>query len=370
VFSIIALPLHGFKPLRGGVKDATILFMMTDDDNKSPIPFETSEDLPAGEAALIPAEASDSSPDTAGGAPDEEFAGMVVETAESSAPDPELEISEADEVGAVTDDTEVRVRNDAATDELNEDAALSDLAAAVNFDDLVDTSFDVEAALNALMVADMTVAPLEDETTQFGDDETSVMRPTVTSYAPVNYTPNLSMPAPTMLKRGSPGSVIPALFLIGSGAWWTITSAAGIPPDPLLVVAAIVGGLVVILLAQWLGSGRWGRGYLFFALVIAFSAVILLIATQTNTINLVRGYPLFVIGIGAAALLSAVLARPVDRRLFAPSILLMVAGLLGLVVTSGAFPASALTTAAAFAPILAVILIILWVLPLIVRRRN
>jgi hypothetical protein len=346
--------------LRGAVKDATILFMMTDDEQKSPIPFETPDDAPA-ESDIAPPSAAEDAVST----PIEEFADMVVETESDSVDSLDGDEIEDEAVVAVSE-----APDDAVTELTSEDAALSDLAAAVNFDDLVDTSFDVEAALNALMVADMTVAPLDEAVAEFGEDDTTVMRPTVTSYAPVSYIPNLPMPTPTTLRRGSLGSLIPALFLIGLGAWWTITSAAGMPPDPFLIGVAVIGGLVVILLAQWLGSGRWGRGYLFFALLIASSAGILLVAIQTNTINLVRGYPLFVIGIGAAAFLSAILARPVDRRLFAPSILLILAGLLGLVVTSGVFPPSALTTAAAFAPILAIIMIILWVLPLVVRRRN
>lgn len=184
------------------------------------------------------------------------------------------------------------------------------------------------------------------------------------------FEPALPMPPMTRLRRGRLGSIVPALVLIAIGAWLTLTTTAGAPPDPLLVAGAAVGGLVLTLLAQWIATRRWGRGYLFFALLIVLVAGILIFSVQPGGLSLVRGWPLLVIALGLAVILSGLLSRPVYRRLLQPGMILVIVGLLGLIVTSNVLPQRLLTTAATWAPVVAVIVAVLWLLPLVFRRRG
>ena len=179
------------------------------------------------------------------------------------------------------------------------------------------------------------------------------------------------MPPLTTLKRGQLGSVVPALLLIGLGAWLTLTTTSGTPPDPLLVAAVVVGGIVVSLLAQWLGTGRWSRGALFFALLL-----LLVVRGDRLLGSAKRTRP--------AARLSAAdrrarrwrwcwrdswLARSTcacSRR----ACWSIVAGGVGLIVTLGLLPANLLTAAAPFAPVVLVVVLVIWLLPLVFRRRQ
>ncbi|MCZ2097345.1 MAG: hypothetical protein LC121_14000 [Anaerolineae bacterium] len=178
------------------------------------------------------------------------------------------------------------------------------------------------------------------------------------------------MPPLMTLRRGQLGSVIPALLLIGFGAWLTLTTTGGTPPDPLLVAGVVVGGIVLTLLAQWLGSGRWSRGVIFFALLIVLIAGVAVFSVQPGGIDLGRGYPLLIAALGLAMMLSGILARPVTPRLFAPGALLVVAGLTGLAITLGLLPGDLTALATPLAPVVLGIALVLFLLPLIFRRAR
>lgn len=233
---------------------------------------------------------------------------------------------------------------------------------------LFESDFDAEAALNALIAGQLAEpAPLPDAETT---DRPAARKGLPALYERVDYQPALAMPGFDVWKPGSLGSVVAGLVLIALGAWLTLANTSGAPPAPWLVAAAVLGGITLSLLAHWLGGGRWNRGSLFFALLVLISAGIVLSAVQFDLIDLVRGWPLFVIGAGAAALISAAIGRPLDRRLVTVGILLVFAGLFALIMTNLIFPSSVIATAAAAAPVVLVVVVILWILPLVVRRRN
>ena len=152
------------------------------------------------------------------------------------------------------------------------------------------------------------------------------------------FVPEMRMPPLATLKRGQLGSLIPALLLIGFGAWLTLTTTTGTPPDPLLVAAVIIGGIVLSLLAQWLGTGRWSRGALFFALLLLLAAGVIFFSLQPNGLDFLRGWPLLVVALGVAIVLAGLLARPFNGRLLVPGVLTVLAGVVGLTVTLGLIP--------------------------------
>ncbi|MFQ3566073.1 MAG: hypothetical protein SNJ59_03660 [Aggregatilineales bacterium] len=190
------------------------------------------------------------------------------------------------------------------------------------------------------------------------------------AYKPPAYKPNLAVPPPIALKRGHPGSLVPGLILIGLGAWLTVMTTTNTPIEPLLLAAMVVGALAVTLLAQWLGNGRWGRGLLFAALALILAGALFALSLQPGGIDLTRGWPLLIAVIGAATVLSAVLARPAERRLIAPGVLLLIAGLLGTIITNAVFDPELLAAAAPLWPVIILIMIVLWLLPLIFRQRD
>jgi hypothetical protein len=190
------------------------------------------------------------------------------------------------------------------------------------------------------------------------------------AYKPPTYKPNLAVPPLIALKRGHPGSLAPGLILIGIGAWLTVMTTTNTPVEPLLLAAVGVGALAITLLAQWLGNGRWGRGLLFAALALILTSALFALSLQPGGLDLTRGWPLLIAVIGAATVLSAVLARPVDRRLIAPGVLLLIAGLLGTIITNEVFDPELLAAAASLWPAVILIVIVLWLLPLIFRQRD
>jgi hypothetical protein len=224
-----------------------------------------------------------------------------------------------------------------------------------------DRGTDIDAALAAVSSLSDLVA--EQEAAE--EARAEARRPALTVYKP-------TLPAPPMsvLKRGSLGSLVPALLLMGGGAWLTFMLTSGVTVDPLLVAALLIGGIALSLLAHWLGTRRWSRGALFTVLLIAAIAGVIAFSLQPGGIDLVRGWPLLLAGVGVALALAGVLARPIERRAFIPAVLLILAGALGLAFTGGYAPADLLPTIAPYAPVGLAVLAVVWIAPLIFKRRG
>ena len=170
------------------------------------------------------------------------------------------------------------------------------------------------------------------------------------------------MPPFTTLQRGSLDSVVPALLLIGIGAWLTFTlTTTQTAPDPFLLALVICGGLGVMLLVRWLASGRWAAGTLFFALLLALvggGGAFLLTAGL-----LVTGWPLLIAAGGVALLLA-------DQRAFFPGLLLILSGAVAYAATAGIIPSALLTTFAALWPVVLAVIGVLLLLTLFRRRQR
>lgn len=183
--------------------------------------------------------------------------------------------------------------------------------------------------------------------------------------------PELFFPVPpaTVLRRGQMASVVPALLLIGIGAWLTFAlTAAPSPPDGLIMAAVLLGGVSVALLARWLSSGRWARGSLLLGLALLLITGVTFYLQQPGAMGVTQGWPLLVVGLGAAVLLTALLAYPPERRLLLPGALLTAVGLVALVVTLGLLPAEVLALAGTVWPVVLVVVLVVWLLPVV--RRN
>jgi len=244
-------------------------------------------------------------------------------------------------------------------------AAVASMSSMTNFDEKT-----VTAALDEMDEA--FDAADDDELMDRLDEIDSAPSPA----APIPaYQPALALPPINKLRRGSLGSLVPALILIGVGAWLTITTTSGAVIDSTVLAAIAIGGAVLSLLAYWISSGRWTRGALFTSAALALIGGLLFVTAAPPALNvnlgfnLVQAYPLIIAAFGIAMLIGGVLGRPASRATFAPGIVLLAAGIVGFLVTFGVIPQAVLDSVAPlwFVPVVA--LVLLWLLPLVFRLR-
>ncbi|MDX2161344.1 MAG: hypothetical protein SF162_08480 [bacterium] len=187
---------------------------------------------------------------------------------------------------------------------------------------------------------------------------------------------SMAVPPLTGLRRGSPGSLIPGLALIGVGAWLTFATTTGAAVDPLVLIGFAVGVVILSLFGYWAASGRWSRGALFTAAFVLLAAGLWIVTAPPPALNLnigvplTQAYPLFAAAVGIAMLVGGLLARPRTRATFAPGLVLLTAGVVGFLVTLGIIPTAVLETAAPLWFVPFVLLVILWLLPVIFRLRD
>jgi hypothetical protein len=184
--------------------------------------------------------------------------------------------------------------------------------------------------------------------------------------------PEQFYPVPPMstLHRGQMASVIPALLLIGIGAWLTFSFTTKAPPDASLIAAITLGGIGLALLVRWLGSGRWSGGSLFWGLSFLFSAGLLFFLLSSPSPGLLQGWPLLLVGIGVAAALTGFLAFPRNRRLLLSGLGLIVAGIAGSIITMNILSSDFVNAAASLWPVALIAVVIIWLLPVIFRQRS
>jgi hypothetical protein len=132
----------------------------------------------------------------------------------------------------------------------------------------------------------------------------------------------------------------------------------------------VLAGLVLTYLLRFFISGRRERGTFFLALaMLSFGAVLAVLTLADQTFPVLEWWPLSILGLGGAALLTWALERDHERGLLGLALLLFLAGVVGLAVTLQAVPQEVLDSAQDFFPlILAFIGITL--IPLALRRSS
>jgi hypothetical protein len=230
---------------------------------------------------------------------------------------------------------------------------------------------DIEGALAAVSsLSDMLAEEEAAEQTRLAQAEAQA-RTVAEQQARVEH-PELffPMPLPVTLYRGHVASVVPALLLILTGAWLTFTLTTSTPPDPALLAVIVSGSIAVTLLVRWLASGRWARGTLFFALLLLFIGLTIMYLMQPSAPGLVQGWPLLLVAVGAACLLAGLMGQPVDRRMLLPAVAFAVAGFAALAWTTATISSALMSAAASFWPIVALVIVVIWLLPVVFRQRR
>jgi hypothetical protein len=172
--------------------------------------------------------------------------------------------------------------------------------------------------------------------------------------SPSPYDTVFPRPPVSALHRGQLASVVPALFLMGIGAYLTFAlTISNSAPEPLLIVAILVAGLGLSFLAQWLSSARWSMGNFFFAVFLLLGGGTLAWLLLPTNLNLLQGWPLLITALGTSFVLTDLFV-PSGRRLWFLGLLLAIAGLAGLSITMNLITGT-----------IAQILGIIWPIPLV-----
>ena len=149
--------------------------------------------------------------------------------------------------------------------------------------------------------------------------------------------------------------------------WPALSGGYILVPGAILAIAAL--GVTLSLLAHWLNSGRRARGSLFLALVgLLWGLLTGVYLLDPGSANVGRSWPLYVLALGGAALVTFLGDRRRDRRLFAPGFVLTIAGLVGLLAMGDQLPAEVMTLARQGWPWILGALALLGLLPLTIRR--
>ena len=186
--------------------------------------------------------------------------------------------------------------------------------------------------------------------------------------APSYYFPS---PPDVTLERGQLASVIPALVLIVLGSYLTfiLTSSEDTTFRSDILLYSGAGAIGIALLAYWLSTGRWMHGALFSGLSVLLTVGTVYALAQTDDPGW-RGWPLLLSAVGLAALLSALLsARMRIRQAFA-GILLIIAGLIGAVVTTDTLGEDITELTERAGPVILIAIVLLVTVPGLFRFRR
>lgn len=243
------------------------------------------------------------------------------------------------------------------------------LAAALSEDAPLDPQFDVDAVLASVAQLEDVIAEQE-ATEQAERERLEAEAHAAEEEARRKANHYFPRPSTTQIERGQMASVVPALILMGIGAWLTLTlttSDAGLETGTARLVAT--GGIGATLVAYWFSSRRWASGALFAGLGLLLCAGTIIMLTGVDNLR-AEGWPLFSVALGLAALLTAFLSQRAGRGWSFVGISLTLAGLTGLAVTTGSFGDSLVSAAELAWPVLLVFCVILLALPLAFRRRG
>jgi hypothetical protein len=109
---------------------------------------------------------------------------------------------------------------------------------------------------------------------------------------------------------------------------------------------------------------------LFFGLVCLLFGGLFFYVNQPNAFGLASAWPLFIAALGVAMLITRILTPSAQSRLLLPSLILIIAGLAGAVITMGLLDNNITVAAASLWPVTLVIIVVVWLFPLVFRQRQ
>ena len=232
--------------------------------------------------------------------------------------------------------------------------------------DILNIDLDIEAALASVsslsdVIAEQEAQEVAERTRQ---EETQRKYEEQEAQRAAYYLPRPSMHT---LQRGQMGSVIPALMLILLGAGLTFAlSSEDTTLSGGMIALITMGAFGVLLIAQWLSSGRWSRGALFGGLSLIFvTGGLYFLANNDPGAD---GYPLLLSAIGVAAVLSGILAPVMSKYQFFVGVASIIAGVVSYSVNISDADLQSLNPGLLIGVVVAIA--VLYIAPLAMRRRG
>lgn len=186
----------------------------------------------------------------------------------------------------------------------------------------------------------------------------------------MSYDSVFPRPPASVLHRGQLASVVPAVLLIGIGAYLTfIVTTSDVALQPGVVVATLVGGFGAMLLAQWISSARWAIGSFFIGVLLLLTGATFAYLILPNNLSLIDGYPLLLTAIGTAFVITDIFV-PSGRRIWLIGLILAIAGLVGVAVTTTIMNMNIAESFGGLLPVAIVIIIVLLIAPIFRRRQQ
>lgn len=165
---------------------------------------------------------------------------------------------------------------------------------------------DIDAALAAVDSLGAVVAA-EQERKREEADRREAQRRADDEYRRWSESYVFRRPGMIRVQGGRIVTILPAVALMAIGGVLTLATASGQSMPWQTLAAAASAGLSVSLLSYWLASGRWARGALFAALIVAAGGAWIFAGTLPNT---ALPWSLPVAALGAAFGLTGLLGRP------------------------------------------------------------
>lgn len=176
-------------------------------------------------------------------------------------------------------------------------------------------------------------------------------------------------PASSQLYRGQLASIVPAFLLMALGVLLTVQfTATDLGLTSTLLVPVVIMGFGLALLVRWLSSSRWERGSFLVGSTILLSGMLALYLVQPDSPALAQAWPLLMVPLGAAFVLTSIVASAFDGRSVLIGLLLLIAGGSGFAILSGIVPAEIIAVGANLWPF-AVALLALIMLAAVIRSR-
>lgn len=300
---------------------------MNDETEPTPIEDDNLEALPESVDAIIDAESDES---------------LLESYVDADANDIESETSIDDDIMDIIDDS----------------------------DDMMGDALDIDAALASVGTLEEELAEREAQE-QAEREYIEAQRQAEAEEAQRRASHYFPRPPLLSLKRGEMASVIPALVLMAFGAWltMTLTTNDGKLNESLTLVLGMAS-IGLILVTQWMTSERWSRGTGFLGLTLLLSSGLMVFLANDAQLGY-EGYPLVIVILGLSMLLIQFLSQPIGINLTFIGIALIVAGMIGLIVSTGIIEGQEWKDIAqvAWIPVLIIVLFMIGI-PLVLNRRG
>jgi hypothetical protein len=255
------------------------------------------------------------------------------------------------------------------TDEID---VVSALAAISSLHDLMQpdepaVALEAEAAADdeMLIVADEADEAIDEPVAALDDnDEYAEYTEVETVYS------DFPRPPQSALHRGQLASIVPAALLIGAGALMTITltTSADAALNRPLVMALAVSGLGLALITYWFSSARWTIGSFFIGMAMLLMGGTAAYLILPNSLDIAQGYPLLLIALGTAFVLTD-LVTPSNQRLWLVGLIFAIAGFAGMVITAQLLDAQIIATLSRFWYVALGVVVLLLIVPVFRRSR-